>query len=85
MRSTNPPIGIANSSQGNITSAEIVEIQKGSLVKVVASRGAAVFSSPSATLLAALADQSFWKDELNLVFVDSLMLLPNLFACLAKS
>jgi hypothetical protein len=35
--------------------AAMVEIQNGSLVRVVASSGAAVFRSPSARLLAALA------------------------------
>jgi hypothetical protein len=54
-----PPIGIANNSQGNIISAPTAEIRNGSLVRVVASRGAEVLSRPSATLLAALADQSF--------------------------
>ena len=63
----------------------MVEIQKGSFVKVVASSGAAVFSNPSATLLAALADQSFWNEALNLVFADSLMISLYLLNCLAKA
>ncbi len=58
MRSTKPPIGMAKKSHGNMLRAAMVEIQNGSLVKVVASSGAAVFRSPSARLLAALAVQS---------------------------
>ena len=57
MRSTRPPIGMAKNSQGSILSAAMVEIQNGSLVRVVANSGAAVFRSPSARLLAALAVQ----------------------------
>ena len=57
MRSTKPPIGMAKNSQGNMLNAAMVEIQKGSLVSVVASSGAEVFSRPSARLLAALAVQ----------------------------
>jgi hypothetical protein len=63
----------------------MVEIQNGSLVRVVASSGAAVFSNPSATLLAALADQSFWNEALNLVFVDSLMISLYLLNYLSKA
>jgi hypothetical protein len=70
MRSTSPPTGIANSNQGNITIAEMLAIQNGSLVKVVASSGTEVFRRPSDTLLAALADQSFWNEALNLVLLN---------------
>jgi hypothetical protein len=77
MRSTKPPIGIAKNSQGNMLSAAMVEIQNGSLVRVVASSGAAVLSRPSARLLAALAVQSRWNAGLNFVCVDSVKVLPN--------
>jgi hypothetical protein len=49
--------------------AAMVEIQNGSVVRVVANSGTAVFSRPSETLLAALEDQSFWNEGLNLVLV----------------
>lgn len=57
--STKPPIGMANNSHGSIDKAAMVAIQNGSLVKVVASSGAAVFKSPSVRLLDPLDSQSF--------------------------
>ncbi len=67
IRSTRPPIGIANSNQGTMVSAAMVEIQNGSLVRVVASRGPADLRRPSTTLLAALEDQSRLNAGLNLL------------------
>ena len=49
-RSTITPIGIANSSQGSITIAPITEIKTVLSVKVIASKGAAAISTPSARL-----------------------------------
>lgn len=57
----------------------MVEIQNGSLVKVVASSGAAVLSNPSARLLAALAVHRRWNAALNFVGVDSLNFVPVFF------
>ena len=47
-RSTITPIGIAKSSQGNITIAPIAEIKTVLSVRVIASRGAAAMRTPSA-------------------------------------
>jgi hypothetical protein len=49
-RSTITPIGIAKSSQGNITMAPITEIKTVLSVKVIASSGAAAIKTPSAKL-----------------------------------
>jgi hypothetical protein len=57
-----------------MTIAAIEEIQNGSLVSVVAKRGAAVFSRPSAALLTALADHSLLNEGLNLPAELALML-----------
>jgi hypothetical protein len=56
-----PPIGIANSSQGSITTAARIEITTGSLVRVAANKRAEVLKRPSARLLARDADQSLLK------------------------
>ena len=52
-----PPIGMPNSSHGNITVAARPEIRTGSWVRLAASSGAAVESTPSATWLERVAPQ----------------------------
>jgi hypothetical protein len=47
-RSTSAPIGMAKSSQGNITIAPMIEINTVLSVKVIASKGAAAIRTPSA-------------------------------------
>ena len=60
-RSTMRPIGIAKSSQGNITNALSSEISTGSFVSEIASSGAATARSPSERLLITLALKSRLK------------------------
>ena len=56
--STMAPIGMANSNQGSIAKAPIMEIKSGSRVKVIANNGKAVFPKPSAKLVNIFAVQS---------------------------
>jgi hypothetical protein len=67
-RSTNAPIGIANSSQGKRNRFAWIAIRIGSLVRDAARRGMAAPMRPSANLLNIAADQILLKVTPRVIF-----------------
>jgi hypothetical protein len=67
-RSTNAPIGIANSSQGKRKRFAWIAIRIGSLVRDAARRGMAAPMRPSANLLNIAADQILLKVTPRVIF-----------------